>query len=128
MLKAREVMTKDVLCATPDLSLEDAVDILLYNKISGMPVCDGEGIVLGMISERDILNFVFSGNLKTTLVREAMSTKIVSFSPEADIDVISLTMGEKKLRRVPIVENGKLLGIISRRSILRSVLSKPVYK
>ncbi len=124
MLKAKDVMTKEVLCASPEATLDETVDILLDNKISGMPVCDSGKKVIGMISERDILNFVFSGNINGTKVREAMSTNVVGFPPDTDIDKISLVMGEKKLRRVPIIENDRLVGIISRRSILRSVLGK----
>ena len=122
MLKARDIMTTDVIAIGPEATLEEAVKTLLSNKISGMPVCDGGNKVLGVISERDILNFIFSGNLKTTKVKEAMSTKVTSFPPDADIDKISLVMGEKMIRRVPIIENGKLIGVISRRSILRTVL------
>lgn len=122
MLKAKDIMTTEVITIAPDATLEDAIKTLLSNKISGMPVCDSEKRVLGVISERDLLNFVFSGNVNSTKVKEAMSTKVTSFPPDADIDKISLIMGEKQIRRVPIIENGKLVGVISRRSILRTVL------
>ncbi|MFH1368403.1 MAG: CBS domain-containing protein [Elusimicrobiota bacterium] len=126
MLKARDIMTTQIITIDPDSYLEEAIQILLTNKISGMPVCDKERRVVGIISEKDILTFIFSGNVKTTKVREAMSTKITSFPPDADIDKISLVMGEKLIRRVPIIENGKLVGIISRRSILRTVLKDAI--
>jgi CBS domain-containing protein len=54
-----------------------------------------------------------------------MSTHIISFPPDAELDKIALVMGEKQIRRVPIIENEKLLGIVSRRSIIRIVLSIP---
>jgi len=123
MLKARDVMTKEVITIGPDTGLEETVSRLVNNKISGMPVCDKDGSVVGMISEKDVLNFIFSGNIKNTKVREAMSTHIISFPPDADLDKIALMMGEKQIRRVPILENGKLLGIVSRRSIIKTVLS-----
>ena len=126
MLKARDIMTKAVITITPDKMLDEAIKTLVDNKISGMPVCDAEKRVLGMISERDILNFVFSGNIKTTTVKEAMSTHTVSFSSDADIDKISLVMSEKNIRRVPIIDNGILTGIVSRRSIIRIVLDMHV--
>ena len=126
MLKAKDIMTTDVITIGPEATLEDAVKTLLSNKISGMPVCDGGKKVLGVISERDLLNFIFSGNLKSTKVKEAMSTKVTAFPPDADIDKISLVMGEKMIRRVPIIENGKLIGVISRRSILRTVLENNI--
>ncbi len=125
MLKARDVMTKEVITVSPDKTLEEAIKLLVENKISGLPVCDENKRVLGMISERDILNFIFSGNVKTTTVREAMNKEVISFPSDTDIDKISLTMGEKKIRRVPIIDGGALVGIVSRRSIIRIVLDMP---
>ena len=125
MLKAKDVMTREVITIDPETGLEEAIGRLVNNKISGMPVCDGDGKIVGMISEKDMLNFIFSGNIKNTKVKEAMSTHIISFPPDTDLDKIALVMGEKQIRRVPILENGKLLGIVSRRSIIKIVLSMP---
>jgi len=125
MLKAKDVMTREVITIGPDATLEEAIRTLVENRVSGVPVCDGSGSVIGMISEKDILNFIFSGNVFRTTVGEAMSTHVISFAPDADLDKISLVMGENQVRRVPIIENGKLVGIISRRSIIRTVLSMP---
>ncbi len=122
MLKAKDVMTKEVITIDPETGLEEAIHRLVENKISGMPVCDKEGNVVGMVSEKDILNFIFSGNIKDTKVKEAMSTHIISFPPEAELDKIALVMGEKQIRRVPILENGRMVGIVSRRSIIKIVL------
>jgi len=115
-------MTREAVYVSPEAGLAEAIRMLLENKISGMPVCTDDKKVVGMISEVDILNFVFSGNVKNTKVKEAMSTKIISFSPDTDIDKISLVMAENKIRRVPIIEDGKMVGIISRRSIIRTVI------
>jgi len=125
MLNAKEIMTRDVICITPETKLKDAVKVLVENKVSGTPVCDAHGAVVGVISERDIINFIFSGNVENTTVREAMSTNILSFPSDTPIDKISLAMCEKQVRRVPVIDNGKLVGIISRRSILRTVLDIP---
>ena len=125
MLKARDVMTKEVITIDPEAGLEETIGRLVNNKISGMPVCDKDGKVVGMISEKDILNFIFSGNINHTKVKEAMSTHIISFPPDADLDKIALVMGEKQIRRVPILENGIMVGVVSRRSIIKIVLSMP---
>jgi CBS domain-containing protein len=125
MLKARDVMTRDVVIIGPDAMLEDAIRILVEHKISGMPVCDTTGKVIGMISEKDILNFIFSGNVRNTRVKEAMTRTVISFSSDTSLDKICLVMGEKQIRRVPIIDHDKLIGIVSRRSIIRIVLSAP---
>lgn len=125
MLKAKDIMTKESITISPDTDLKEATRILVDNKISGMPVVDKNEKVIGIISEKDILNFIFSGNFNNTTVKEAMSSEIISFSPDTDIAKISLIMGERKIRRVPILENGKLVGIISRRSIIKTILDYP---
>jgi len=123
MLKAKDVMTKDVITIGPEVTLKDAIELLLEKKISGMPVIDKKGKMIGIISERDILNFAFSGNLSITKVSEAMTKNIISFPPNEDVDSIALTISENQFRRVPIIKGGKVVGIVSRRDIIRVSLS-----
>lgn len=126
MLKAEDVMTRGVITIGPDATLVDTIKLLVAKEISGMPVIDADEKVVGIISEKDILNFTFSGNIRNTKVREAMTKKIVSFSSDTDIDKISLAISENKFRRVPIIDKGKLAGIISRRDIIRYLLQQYV--
>jgi CBS domain-containing protein len=122
MLKAKEIMSKTLSTVQPDQNLLEAMEILVCKEVSGLPVVNEEDELIGIITEKDILNFVFSGNLKTTRVREAMTKKVVSFSPDEDVDTIALAIGQQRFRRVPIVEGNKVVGIVSRRDILRSSL------
>jgi CBS domain-containing protein len=122
MLRAKQVMTSKVITIGPEATLAEAIRVLLDQKISGMPVVDAAGRLVGIISEKDMLNFAFSGNLALTKVEEAMTREIVSFPPEAEITEIALSIGQLHFRRVPIVEAGKLVGIISRRDIIRVAL------
>ena len=119
MTKAKDVMTKKVITISPDATLSDTIKLLLEKKISGMPVVDSKGKMIGIISEKDILNFAFSGNLNNTRVVEVMTKDVVSFTSDTDINTITLAIGENKFRRVPIIDGGKLVGIISRRDIIR---------
>ncbi len=122
MLTARDVMTKNITTIGPDATLDQVIQILLEKKISGMPVVNDSGEMVGIISEKDILNFAFDGNLNNTKVSEAMTKNVVSFPPEADINSIILTIADRHFRRVPIVENKRVVGIISRRDIIRVAL------
>lgn len=126
MLKAEDVMTRGVITIGPDATLVDTIKLLVAKEISGMPVVDADEKVIGIISEKDILNFIFSGNIRNTKVMEAMTKKVVSFSSDTNIDKISLAISENKFRRVPIIDSGKLVGIISRRDIIRYVLRQYV--
>lgn len=119
-------MTRGVITIGPDATLVDTIKLLVAKEISGMPVVDADEKVIGIISEKDILNFIFSGNIRNTKVMEAMTKKVVSFSSDTDIDKISLAISENKFRRVPIIDSGKLVGIISRRDIIRYVLRQYV--
>jgi CBS domain-containing protein len=123
MLRARDVMTENVITTNPEEKLADAIIKLVDNEISGMPVCDDNGKVVGMLSEKDVLNFMFSGHLNHAKVREAMTSHVISFGPDTEIDKISLVIGEKQIRRVPIIDNDRLVGVVSRRDIIRVVLA-----
>jgi len=122
MLKASDVMNKDVITIGPEKSLLEAMKLLVCRQISGLPVVDSEGKVIGIVTEKDILNFVFSGNLKNTTVEEVMTRDVKSFPPDEKAEYIALVIGENKFRRVPIVDDGKVVGIVSRRDIIRVVL------
>ncbi len=122
MPKAKQVMTSKVVTIGPEATLAEAIQVLLDQKISGMPVVDASGRLVGIISEKDMLNFAFSGNLALTKVEEAMTREIVSFSPETDITEIALAIGQRHFRRVPILEAGNVVGIVSRRDIIRAAL------
>jgi len=124
MLKAKDIMSRNVTTISPEATLADAIELLIAGKISGLPVLDAGKKMVGIISEKDILNFAFSGNIRQTRVKEAMSKKVISFSSETEIDNISLAISENKFRRVPIVDGAKLVGIISRRDIIKVLLSE----
>ncbi|MBN1621262.1 MAG: CBS domain-containing protein [Endomicrobiales bacterium] len=122
MIKAKEIMSKDVITISPDATLVDAIELLITKEISGMPVINAKNKIIGIITEKDLINFAFSGNLRNTKVKEAMSTKVTTFSPDANVDEIAIAIAHNKFRRVPIVENDEVLGIISRRDIIRVAL------
>lgn len=121
-LTANDIMTKDVVTIGPDSFLVEVVKTLLEKKISGMPVVNEEEKLVGVISEKDILNFAFCGHLRDTKVRKVMSKEIVHFTPKTEVNEIALSISKYHFRRVPIVKDEKVVGIVSRRDIIRNVL------
>ncbi|MBU3955955.1 CBS domain-containing protein [bacterium] len=117
---AKDVMSTEVEMLNENSTLADAVSKLLTNEISGMPVVDAQGRLIGVISEKDIFDMAFSGKLHETKAVEAMTREVVSFPPETDIRIIAKALSEKNYRRVPIINSsGLVVGIVSRRDILK---------
>lgn len=121
--KASEMMTREVVTATPKMSIVEVMGIILDKRISGMPVVDEAGMLVGIISEIDLVNSMLSGNAADTLVEEVMSTSIRTFPPDANCAEIASSFTTHRIRRVPIVDQNKLVGMISRRDILREMFS-----
>ena len=120
---ARTVMTKALVTIDKETLLVRAIDLLLKNSVSGLPVVDEQKKLIGIITEHDIVNFAFSGNADTTRVKEAMTTDVLAFSPDKKLSEIINCFASRRIRRVPIVDDDRrLIGIVSRRDILREML------
>ena len=122
--KAADIMTTNVITVKKDMVLTEVIALLLRWHISALPVVDDEGKMIGIVSEIDLVNLTFDGNAADTKVEEVMVTDIVSFSPNANLAELVQSFSQKHLRRVPIIEEGKVVGVISRRDILREMLRR----
>lgn len=110
---AGELMTRDVVTASPETPVEELARMLLQHQIGGMPVVDHNGVLVGMVSGFDVI----SKTGRST--EEIMSRGVVSVTETSHVaDVVAL-MGLHGIRRVPVVENGRIVGIISRSDLLR---------
>ena len=112
-------MTTNVVTTTKDMVLTDVIALLLHWHISALPVVDDDKNILGIVSEIDLVNMTLDGNARDTTVDEVMVTDIISFGPEATLAEMVQSFSKNHLRRVPIVKGRKVLGIVSRRDILR---------
>lgn len=122
--KAADIMTTNVITAKKDMVLTDVIALLLRWHISAMPVVDDENMMVGIVSEIDLVNLTFDGNAADTTVEEVMVTDIVSFSPDTELADLVQSFSKRHLRRVPIIDKGKVVGIVSRRDILREMLRR----
>ena len=125
MLKAKDLMTKEVITVNEKMSVVDLAKILCENKISGVPVVDKDKKLVGVVTEKDLINIIFSGNVRNTKVGDIMSRNIIKFTPDTDIDKIALAISEKNVRRVIIVDDkDKVVGIVSRRDIIKMLIEE----
>ncbi len=127
-VEVKDVMTKKVQTFHPDQSLGDVVKTLLEKKISGGPVCDDQKNLVGIISEGDCLKQVVRGKYlnmpqATPKVSDAMVRDVKTMPPNLSVLEAANMFLELKLRRFPVMENGKLLGQVSQRDIMQAVIA-----
>ena len=123
-MKAEDIMTKDVITTGPDVLLKKAIKKLLVNEISSMPVVDDTGKMVGIISCEDILNLAFDGYLSNTKVETVMTKNVVYFKPDTNLEEIALAISKNHFHRVPIIEDGRIVGIVSRRDIVKKIFKE----
>ena len=122
-MKASEVMQRPVLATTLRASVRDVATQIVVNEISGMPVTDQDGRVLGVITEADIMAALIDGkNLEDLTAQDIMSPEPITVDADTPLDEVMRLLEECGVLRVPVTSQGKVVGIISRRDIIRSVL------
>jgi len=110
----------------PDQTMDEVIDILIKKKISGGPVIDDGDKLVGIISEGDCLKEVVKGKYTNTptlhgKVKEHMATDVKTMRPDMNIFEAAAMFLEMKLRRFPVLRDGKLLGQVSQRDVMRAV-------
>jgi CBS domain-containing protein len=136
-MRVRQLMTENVLTVAPEVALRDAARTLVDHRVSGVPVV-ADGVVVGVLSEGDIVTKASGGTdrggLLTWLfdpgadnarivaqtVGEAMTSPAVTTGPNRPVHEAARTMVERSINRLPVVENGVLVGIVSRADIVRA--------
>ncbi len=112
--KVREVMTADVDVVMPSAKLSDAAEKMRNLNVGSLPVLDQNKLV-GLITDRDITIRATADGARPDEVKvsEIMSTEVFSVSPETSVDEATRIMAERQIRRLPVVEGGKLVGMLS---------------
>jgi CBS domain-containing protein len=122
-MKASDIMQREVLATTPRASVRDIAAQLVLNGISGMPVAERAGTVLGVITEADILESLMEGKkLEKLTAADIMSEEPITVDIETSVEEVIKILNEEGIVRVPVTEKGKLVGIISRIDVIRAVL------
>ena len=114
-MKLREIMSKQVVRIHPDESVAVAARTLTNYNIGILPVCGSDGRVCGLITDRDIVTRCLASGRSpaVTPVREVMTTQILSARPDMDAAAAAGLMGRAQIRRLPVLENGRLCGMVS---------------
>jgi len=147
MLTAKEIMTRDVVTVKPETSIEELSSLLVKNQISGVPVVDDAGALYGIVTENDLISrnkrlhiptvvsFLdaaiylesskrFEEEVKrvaATKVADICSRKPITITEDTTLVDIATIMDEKKAHLLPVVKNGKIVGIVGKRDVVKAV-------
>lgn len=123
-LQVRHFMTRDLVTITPDTEVARAVSIMIERDISGLLVTDGAGGVAGVLTERDCIGAAAESGYYGEWggpVSGFMSTPVETVSPDDNLVDVAAHLASSRFRRFPVVEQGRLVGLLSRRDVLRAV-------
>ena len=125
-LELRDVMIRQPITVPPNITVFEAAQIIMENKITGVIVVDDEQNLVGILSELDCLKVTLAGaynddEFSTALVEDVMTKKVVVQNPNDDIVDVAISMLEHRHRRRPVVENSKVVGQVTCRQILKVI-------
>lgn len=114
-MKVKDCMCYDVAYVNPDCSVEDCAKLMTTNHVGCIPVCNNDKQVVGLVTDRDIvLRTIGCGkDIKSTPVSDIMTCNIYWCSPETDITEAQKLMSDNLVRRLPVIDNNKVIGIIT---------------
>lgn len=125
-VRVKDYMSTKLITFTPDTEVMRAVNTLVQHGIAGAPVLDKGGNLVGMFSERDCLSVALVASQDTCIagpVSQFMSTKVVTVDPEMTLMQLATMFVAQSFRRYPVLQNGKLVGQISRSDVMRAINS-----
>ena len=122
MYQVCDVMKTEVITISANVIVEEAIRSLVKNHISGMPVVDEEEHLVGIVTEFQLLEALFYPEITAKLVRDVMTKDVLTVAPTTLLSVAASLMVVHRIRRLPVVDNGKIVGIVARRDLLRYTL------
>lgn len=123
-----DIMATQLVTFSPDMNIHEAIGILLDKRISGAPVLDSSGALVGMLSKKDCLKIVFSSQYHDDWggpVRDFMSMPVETLDAGLDLVSAAQLFLDSHFRRFPVLRDGKLVGQVSRYDILKVLTEKP---
>lgn len=121
MLTVEEIMTQDVVTVRPETSVREAIQILLRESISGLPVTGAEGRLVGMITEFAMLAVAYDDRVQDHTVVEHMTAEVITAEPSDTVRRVADLCILNRVRRVPVLREGRIVGLVSRRDVLRAL-------
>ncbi|HNP84913.1 MAG: CBS domain-containing protein [Chloroflexi bacterium SZAS-1] len=114
-MQVREIMTSDVISVLEDSTIEDAARVLARHRISGLPVVNAAGALVGLVTEYDFISK--QGNT----VADIMSRGVISITEDTNVEEVSHLLANRRIRRVPVLRGDRLVGIVSRSDLIKQI-------
>ena len=114
-MKLKDIMNQQVIKVSPLESVAVAARLLANHNIGALPVCKNDGEICGVVTDRDLVTRCLAANRtpEQTRIRDVMTSRVVTASADMDVAVAAHLMGREQVRRLPVVDNGKLCGMVS---------------
>lgn len=148
-MNASDIMTKTVVTGRPDMTVKKAAELMSQHRVSAVPVLNDEGRLVGIVSEGDLMRRVegaqhqtrswwlslFSENETNArsfvkehsqLLKDIMTTQVTTTAPDTPVGQIARLLEKEHIKRVPVVADGKLVGIVSRANLLQALAVQPI--
>jgi len=150
MLKAKDIMTKDIITVKPATTIEDLARILIKHQISGTPVVDEDGNLIGIVTENDLISKNKKLHIPTILrlfdafiplgtsrleeeikrmaaftVGEICTRNVVTCDEDMSIEDVATMMTEKKIHLLPVLKERRLVGIIGKKDLIKGISGQP---
>ena len=113
-MKLKDIMTKQVLTVHPEEQVEVAARMMARNNIGSIPVCDAQGKLCGVVTDRDlVIRCMAAEGMHRMKVRDVMTGNVITAVPEMDAAMAAHLMGRQQIRRLPVVDRGRICGMVS---------------
>ncbi len=121
MITAEQIMTTGVVTVRPEATINDAIELMLARRVSGLPVVDRDGFLVGVISEFALLAMAYDQQMTEQTVNEHMTRDVIAVELDDKISQMADQFIVHRVRRLPVVDDGRLVGLISRVDVLRAL-------
>ncbi len=122
MYEIRTIMSTDVITVKRNTPVREVVELLVAHDVTGLPVVDDDRTLVGIITEKDIMGLLADGREISGRAEDYMTREVVCFEEDDDLIAVCECLVHNPFRRVPILHWGKLVGIISRRDLIKYIL------
>jgi CBS domain-containing protein len=125
MMTAGAIMTSSLVTVRPDASIEEAIDLVLREQVSGLPVLDDDGRLVGVITEFALLAIAYDRRVNNHTVSQHMTRDLITVDVDDPVSRVADLCIVHRVRRVPVIKDSRLVGVIARRDVLRSLVENP---